>query len=160
MSVACKGIRNLSSAAGTENTLKAVPHGGEAAWRKPDTSRAQRGLLAEDRCSFWFGVTWKIKLQGSVCLCLWLYSNSPPTWPQSRNGSTSGIPRGGRKGAFAFANAEKRGVLLPAEQDLLWPRGSAEIIWLSPPQFVKEVHTGSDKCSQGVFAVSQQVLVW
>lgn len=59
------------------------PHGESLIPAEPSNGSLQR-----------FGVTWKIKLQESVCLYLWIHSNGLPTWPKSRNGSTSGIPGG------------------------------------------------------------------
>ena len=70
----------------------------------------------------------------------------------------SGVPGRWRKGAFA--GAKQGGVLLPGVQDLLWAQGNTEIIWLSPAQIAEEMHAGSDRRSRGVFALSQQVLLW
>lgn len=146
---ACEGTGRLPSAAGVENTLKSVPCGGglvEKAWR-------QRWLLALSG----------LALPGKsnprhACVCLRDHTAvAHLAGPQAGTAAPRVFAEGGEG---TFVNAVPGGVPPPAEQELRWPRGSAEIIWLSPKQLVKEMHTGSDKCSGGACAVSQPVLVW
>lgn len=154
MSAPFKGIGYLSKVAGTESTLRSMPCGGEATWRKPFTSQVQRiaalsGLVLARKLS-----SRQVRVCTGECIAV---AHLPGQ--KAELDRTLATPRGWRKSTFTFADAEKLGVLLPGEQGLHWPQSSAENICLSPAQFVKEMHTGSDKHSGGAFAVSQQVLV-